>query len=227
MRRSWRVPQRHYGRGVLLAALTVLSVGIAPANAAAQDGPAGWLELDAGPAGEVHRLTPGDHADWAVSVDVPGEVATSLAVTLGSEPQPVGAAAGSASENLADFLSVGLRACDQPWVGSTCGQGERTLLTPVAVNLVEDQWISMMEPGTSWSAGTYVLVSASLAEDAPREIQGSRMNLWVGVHGSGDEGGGGETGLANSGFRLGGAVVLGVLAVGAGFGLARLRGAGT
>ncbi|MFJ5955963.1 hypothetical protein ACIQC5_08380 [Paenarthrobacter sp. NPDC092416] len=242
----------------VFSALAAVAAGIAPA--AADDGPSGWLELDAGPAGEVHRLTPGDSADWAVDVRAPGEPASWLAIMLES------AQAGSAAEasaglvgtsgsviaaapDLVDFLSVEVSACAEPWVGGSCGQGERTLLPLTAMNRAEGLWVSLMDPGSSWSKGTYVLLSATLAQDAPAEVQGSRMHLVARVHGSGDQGDGDgagaglngagagqpgaglngglsdQAGLASTGFRLGAAALLGLLAVGVGFGLARLRGA--
>ncbi|SEJ79807.1 hypothetical protein SAMN04487917_11417 [Arthrobacter sp. yr096] len=236
-RRSW----------FLLAAFAVvLPLGAAPAVAA--DGePSGWLELDAGPAGEVHRLTPGGSADWAVDVTVHGEPASSLEVGLRPEP--------AASEVLRDFLSVELRACSQPWNGGSCPGGQRTLMDPTALASAEGVRVDLLEPGTSSATTAHVLLTATLAVDAPREVQGSRTQIVVGVHGSGDgaggagNGGGGDDGdggagpggnagsgafpgnptgpssglLADTGARLGGFALLGLLAVAAGFGMARLR----
>jgi hypothetical protein len=209
---------------------------LAAAPAHAQDEPSGWLELDAGPAGEVHRLTPGGRADWTVGVHAPGEAAGSLEVwiqpaeTAGSEDESTG---------LRDFLSVQLRSCGQPWEGTSCASGEQTLLEPTDLNLAEDLRIDLMKDGSTWSRGTYVLVTAALAEDAPVEVQGSRTQIVVRVLGSGDAAGDDSSGavtprsdgppssvgLADTGARLGGAAMLGVLAVGTGFALARIRGA--
>ncbi|MCP1412218.1 hypothetical protein [Paenarthrobacter sp. A20] len=208
------------------AVAAVLLLGAAPAVAA--DGEAsGWLELDAGPAGQVHRLTPGGSADWAVDVHVRGEPATSLDVGLQSEP--------ASTEVLRDFLSVELKACSQPWEGSSCAEGQRVLLGRTSLDTAGGVQVDLMEPGSAESTNAYVLLTATLAEDVPREVQGSRTQIVVGVHGSGDDTGGpGFPGnpagpssgiLADTGFRLGGFALLGFGAVAAGFGLARLRGA--
>jgi hypothetical protein len=236
LRRSW----------VRIAAVAaILPLGAAPA-VAAEGEPSGWLELDAGPAGEVHRLTPGGSADWALDVTVHGEPASSLHVGLQPEP--------AASEVLRGFLSVELRACSQPWDGGTCPGGQRTLMDPTALTSAEGVRVDLLEPGTLLATHAHVLLTATLAEDAPREVQGSRTQIVVGVHGSGDSaggpgnGGGGGDGagsggnagsgafpgnstgpssglLADTGARLGGFAFLGFLAVAAGFGMARLRSA--
>lgn len=113
------------------------------------------------------------------------------------------------------------------------------MLEPTDLNLAEGLRIDLMKDGSTWSNGSYVLVSAALAEDVPAEFQGSRTQIVLGVHGSGDAVGdpspgavtarpGGppsSIGLADTGARLGGAAMLGVLAVATGFALARLRGA--
>lgn len=211
--------------GMLLLGLLLL--GAAPANA--EDEPAGWLELDAGPAGEVHRLTPGDTADWAVDVQVRGETASALELKL--EP-------GSDS-GLRDFLSVELRSCEQPWDGGGCAQGQRSLLAPTELKRAEGLRINLMQHGSTTSRGTYVLLTAALAEDVPKEVQGSRTQLAVDVYGSWADAGAdapgavaarpdgppSTVGLADTGARVGGFAVLGALTVAVGFGLARLRGA--
>lgn len=215
-RRSW----------VCLAAFAaVLPLGAAPAAAAEGDA-AGWLELDAGPAGEVHQLTPGGSADWAVDVTVHGEPAGSLEVGLVPE--------SAAPEVLREFLSVELRACSQPWDGSSCPGGQRTLMESTALASAEGVRVDLLEPGTSSAAEAHVLLTAILAEDSPREVQGSRSEIVVGVHGSGEDARGGfpanpagpSSGvLADTGARLGGFALLAVAAVAAGFGLSRLKGA--
>ncbi len=223
-----------------------LLLGTPPAVAA--DGEAsGWLELDAGPAGQVHRLAPGGSADWAVDVHVRGEPATSLEVGLQSEP--------AATEVLRDFLSVELKACSQPWEGSSCAEGQRVLLGRTSLDAAAGLQVDLMEPGSAESTKAHVLLTATLAEDVPREVQGSRTQIVVGVHGAGDDTGGAGAGggngsggagsggnagsggfpgnpagpssgiLADTGFRLGAFALLGAVAVSAGFGLARLRGA--
>jgi hypothetical protein len=217
----------------LVGLLAVSLLGAVPAHA--QDEPSGWLELDAGPAGEVHRLTPGGRADWTVGVHVPGETAGSLEVwiqpaeTAGSEDESTG---------LRDFLSVQLRSCEQPWDGTSCASGEQSLLEPTHLALAEGLRIDLMKHGSTWSSGTYVLVTAALAADVPADVQGSRTQLVVGVHGSGDaagddtsgeatarpDGPSSSVGLADTGARLVGFAMLGVMAVAAGFALARLQG---
>ena len=236
--------------------LGVLMLGAAPAAPAVADtvtadsDPSGWLELDAGPAGQVHRLTPGGSADWAMDVTVRGEPAASLEVELTSEP--------GATDVLRDFLSVELRSCAQPWNGGSCPDGHRVLMHRTSLNSAGGVRVDLMDPGNSEPANAHVLLTATLAEDVPREVQGSRTQIIVGFHGSGDgdgngagagggngAGGGGGAGsggnagsggvpgnpagptsgaLAETGFRLGGFAFLGVVAVAAGFGLARLRG---
>lgn len=220
--------------GALAGLLALFLVAAIPAHA--EEGPSGWLELDAGPAGEVHRLTPGGRADWAVDVQARGEGAGLLEVWI----QPTETAGpDSESRGLRDFLSVQLRSCEQPWNGTTCASGERSLLEPTDLNLAEGLRIDLMKDGSTWSNGSYVLVSAALAEDVPAEFQGSRTQIVLGVHGSGDAAGGpspgavtarpggppSSIGLADTGARLGGVAMLGVLAVAAGFALARWRGA--
>ncbi|YCH06215.1 hypothetical protein ACTAQJ_13925 [Arthrobacter sp. alpha11c] len=220
--------------GALAGLLALFLLAAIPAHA--EEGPSGWLELDAGPAGEVHRLTPGGRADWAVDVQARGEPAGLLEVWI----QPTETAGpDSESRGLRDFLSVQLRSCEQPWNGTMCASGERSLLEPTDLNLAEGLRIDLMKDGSTWSTGSYVLVSAALAEDVPAEFQGSRTRIVLGVHGSGDAAGdpspgavtarpGGppsSIGLADTGARLGGAAMLGVLAVASGFALARLRGA--
>lgn len=207
-------------------------LGAVPAFGA--DGePSGWLELAAGPAGQVHQLTPGGRADWAVDILAPGEAAGTLEVWL--EP------GGSHGAGLREYLSVELHACDQPWVGGTCPGGRRSLLEPTKLDRAEGLRMNLMEPGWADTRGQYVLVTAWLAKDVPQEMRGSRTEIVVGVRGSGDvASAGGASGsgstqpagppsgiLADTGARLGGFALLGFLAVAAGFGLARLRGAGT
>ncbi|MEV7604044.1 hypothetical protein AB0N65_01215 [Paenarthrobacter sp. NPDC089322] len=221
------------GGGLLIASLLLVAaiwLTAGPAHAS-QEEPSGWLELDAGPAGKVHRLTPGGTADWAIGVRVPGEAAGTLEVELqsGTDAPPL----------LQEFLSVQLRACDQPWAGSSCMGNERTLMEPTPLAKADGLAVDLMEPGTAWSPGTNLLVTAALADAVPREVQGSRATIVVGVRGSGDGGASapaagpglppssiasGDNSLADTGARLGGFAVLGVLAVAAGFGLARLRG---
>jgi len=219
--------------GALTGLLALFLLGAVPAHA--EEGPSGWLELDAGPAGEVHRLTPGGTADWVVDVHARGEGAGLLEVWI----QPIETAGPESESRLRNFLSVQLRSCEQPWNGGMCASGERSLLEPTDLNLAEGLRLDLMKDGSSWSNGSYVLVSAALAEDVPAEFQGSRTQIVLGVHGSGDAVGdpgpgavtarpGGppsSIGLADTGARLGGAAMLGVLAVAAGFALARLRGA--
>ncbi|MDR6640399.1 hypothetical protein [Paenarthrobacter nitroguajacolicus] len=230
-------------RSLILVSALAGAFLLGPAAAVADGGPSGWLELDAGPAGEVHRLTPGGSADWEVDVRVLGEPAQSLHLGLQSEA----VAAGS----LRDFLTVGLRSCSQQWVGNTCPGSQRVLMEPAALATAEGVRVDLMEPGSFEAASAHVLVTATLAEDVPGEVQGSRTHIVVGVHGSGDNGGGAGTGgdgaggnagngtfpekpagptsgaLADTGARLGGFAFLALVAVVSGFGLARLRGAGT
>ena len=211
--------------GLLLAsALLGLS---APASASE---PSGWLELNAGPAGSVHRLTPGGSAHWPVDVVVRGEPATALDVELQPEP--------GAPDVLRGFLTVELRACAQPWVLDVCESGPRVLVPRTALNAAEGLRADLMEPGNSLSDRAYVLLTATLAEDVPREVQGTRTRILVGVYGSGDDAGTGPSGdpdrqpggtppgsLADTGARLGGYALLGLLAVAVGVGLSRLRAA--
>ncbi|ASN18780.1 hypothetical protein CGK93_02970 [Arthrobacter sp. YN] len=226
--------------------LGVLMLGAAPAapaaatTLAAGSDPSGWLELDAGPAGQVHRLTPGGSADWAMDVNVRGEPAASLEVGLKSEP--------AAADVLRDFLSVELQSCSEPWSGGSCAGGHRVLMHRTSLSSVGGVRVDLMGPGNSESSNAHVLLTATLAEDVPREVQGSRTQIVVGFHGSGDgdgagagggAGSGGNAGsggfpgnptgpssgaLPDTGFRLGGFALLGFVAVAAGFGLARLRG---
>ncbi|WP_026542320.1 hypothetical protein [Paenarthrobacter nicotinovorans] len=214
--------------GVLLPG--VLMLGAAPAAPAVAPAVAtdGWLELDAGPTGQVHRLTPGGSADWVVDVQVRGEPASSLKV--GMEPGPADV------EALRDFLSVELQGCSEPWTGSSCAQGPRVLMKRTPLNRADGVRVDLMSPGALESTHAHVLVRATLAEDVPPEVRGSRTQIVLGFHGSGDgAGSGGSTGnpaeppsdaLAHTGFRLGGFALLGSVAVMAGFGLARLRGGG-
>ncbi|BCW52184.1 hypothetical protein [Arthrobacter sp. StoSoilB13] len=220
--------------GALTGLLALLLCAAVPANA--QEGPSGWLELDAGPTGEVHRLTPGGTADWAVDVHARGEGAGLLEVWI----QPTETAGpDSESRGLRDYLSVQLRSCEQPWNGAMCASGERSLLEPTGLHLAEGLRIDLMKDGSTWSNGSHILVSAALTEDVPAEFQGGRTQIVLGVLGSGDAAGdsvpgavtagpGGppsSIGLADTGARLGGAAMLGLLAVATGFALARLRGA--
>ncbi|MFK0040260.1 hypothetical protein ACIQTW_10500 [Paenarthrobacter sp. NPDC090517] len=215
-----------------LAGLPALFL-LAAIPAHAQEGPSGWLELDAGPAGEVHRLNPGGRADWAVDVYARGEAAGSLEVWIQPAETP---GPDSESKGLRDFLSVQLRSCELPWEGTSCAHGEENLLGPTGLNLAEGLRIDLMKDGSTWSRGTYVLVSAALSEDVPEEVQGSRTQIVVGVHGSGDAAGDGaatgrpggppsSVGLAGTGARLAGFAALGVFAVAAGFAFVRFRGA--
>ncbi|TVU59302.1 hypothetical protein FQP90_19600 [Paenarthrobacter nitroguajacolicus] len=219
-------------KGVWASGLAgVLLLGAVPAFGA--DGePSGWLELDAGPAGQVHHLTPGGSADWAIGIRAPGEAAGTLEIWL--EP------GANDDAGLRKYLSVELRACDQPWSGGMCPGGHRSLLAPTELNRAEGLRMNLMEPGWAVTRGQYVLVTAWLAKDVPQEMRGSRMKIVVGVRGSGDGASGdGASGsvpaqptgppssiLAETGARLGGFALLGFLAVAAGFGLSRLRGAG-
>ncbi|MFK0006396.1 hypothetical protein ACIQTZ_05025 [Paenarthrobacter sp. NPDC090520] len=80
-------------------------------------------------------------------------------------------------------------------------------------------------PSPVSSTSTYVLVTASLANDAPLEVQGTKTRLVVGVHGAGDDPGGAPPSgfLSDTGAKLAGFALLGALAVGAGFALSGLR----
>lgn len=227
-------------RSVVLLSVLAGACLLGPAPAVADGGPSGWLELDAGPAGQVHRLTPGGSADWEVDVRVRGEPAKSLHLGLQSEPALTG--------SLRDYLTVGLRSCTLQWDGSTCPGAQRVLMEPAALATAEGVRVDLMDPGSLEAASAHVLVTATLAKDAPRDIQGSRTHIVVGVHGSGDDadgagagdGPGGNAGngtlpgeptrppsgvLADTGARLGGFAILALVAVAAGFGLARVRGA--
>lgn len=205
-----------------------------PAAVAAPDEPSGWVELSAGPGSGMHNLGPGDVAHWPVDVSVRGEAATSLEVSLHTEP--------ASSGLLHEFLSVELRACSRPWVHNRCEAGQRVLLERTAFKEAGGLRVDLTEPGASPPAGGYVLLTASLASDVPQEIQGSATHIVVGFHGSGDDPGNGLTddkatgtfpgssppqsaALAETGARLGGFTLLGLLAVVTGFGLARLRAA--
>ncbi|MGF6835017.1 hypothetical protein QF015_003208 [Paenarthrobacter sp. TE4293] len=216
--------RRRVGTAWLLGVVMLGAAPVAPAVAAVGDPPAvaadGWLELDAGPAGEVHQLAPGGSADWPMEVEVHGEPATSLEVGLRPEP--------AATEVLREFLSVELQACSQPWDGHFCAQGQRVVMPRTSLTSAEGMRVDLMDPGSPETTKAHVLLTATLAADVPREVQGSRTRIVVGVHGSGDvpaNPAGPPSGvLADTGFRLGGFAVLGFLAVAAGFGLARLRG---
>ncbi|MFF1829282.1 hypothetical protein [Paenarthrobacter sp. NPDC058040] len=208
-----------------------------PTPGSSRDGqPSGWLELDAGPAAQAHQLTPGGTARWAVDVKVRGEPASALEVWL--EPGAV----ENGEQLLREHLSIELQACAQPWTDGTCAGGLQELLDPTPLADAEGARVQLEDPGPGGSTGTYVLLTAALADDAPREVQGTRTRIILGVHGAGDDPGSSssppnQTGpghageappsgfLANTGAQLGGFALLGVLAVGAGFGLARMRGA--
>ncbi len=222
---------RRSGGPVLGLVFACVLVGLyAPAPASAASEASGWLELDAG--SSVYRLTPGESTHWPVDVHVRGEPATSLEVTLQAEP--------AAADLLGKFLSVELRACSRPWVHGQCPAGQTVLVQRTALSSAEGVRTDLMETGTSVSGGAHVLLTASLADEVPLEVQGSRTQILVGVHGSGDDAGngfgdagtGGPPGqltgppagmLADTGARLGGAALLGLLAVAVGYGLARLR----
>ncbi|MHC6594284.1 hypothetical protein [Arthrobacter sp. C152] len=224
------------GAAVLGLALACGPLCIGSPAHAASDGPAGWLELNAGADGAAYRLTPGGSVHWPVDVLVRGGRATSLEVALEEGP--------ASTELLRSFLAVELRACSEPWVQDVCGAGERVLLDRTALDSSGGVRADLMEPGTAVSDGGYVLLTASLAGDAPREIQGTSTQIVLGFHGAGDDPGSGVSDdagteppahssgpasdrLASTGARLGAFTLLGLLAVAAGFGLARLRAAGT
>ena len=183
----------------------------------------------------MHSLTPGASVHWPVDVRVPGEPATVLEVALQVDP--------GASDLLKRFLSVELRACTQPWVQGQCAAGETVLMQRTALGSADGVRGNLMEPGVAVADGAHVLLTASLAEDVPREVQGSGTQIALLVQGSGDDAGHGFAGdagsggipgqpagppsgsLADTGARLGGFALLGLLAVAAGLGLARLRAA--
>ncbi|MCU1567194.1 MAG: hypothetical protein JWQ56_2131 [Pseudarthrobacter sp.] len=228
------LPSRARQMGLVLAC--GLAAFGAPAFAAPAE-PSGWLEVTAGPGTAMQSLTPGGTAMWPVDVHVPGEPATELEVTLETEP--------AASDLLRKFLSVELRACSQPWVQGQCGSGERLLMKRTSLSAADGLQASLLEPGSSLSGGACVLLSASLAEDVPVEVQGNATQIAVLVRGSGDDAGTGPAevagagsipgqfagppsgSLADTGAKLGGFAVLGLLAVAVGFGVARLRTAST
>lgn len=197
-------PSRRPVLGLVLAG-TLAGLG-PPANAASEE-PTGWVELTAGPGTAMHNPTAGGSAMWPVDVHVRGEPGTELELVL--EPEP------AASD----------------------------LLRKSPLNAADGLQVSLLEPGSSVSDGAFVLLTAFLAQEVPSEVQGSRTQIAVRVHGSGDDAGtrladdagaGSLPGqpaappsasLANTGARLGGFAVLGLLAVAVGFGLARLRAA--
>lgn len=158
--------------------------------------PSGWLELDAGPAGQAYQLTPGGRAEWAVDVHVRGEPASALEVWL--EPGPV----APEDQVLRDHLSVELQACSQPWVDGACAVGHQSLLGSTPLADAEGERVELLEPGSGDSTGMYVLLTAALAGDAPPEVQGTRTHIVLGFHGAGDDlggaGSGGDDGSSNS-----------------------------
>lgn len=208
-------------------------IGLAAPASAASEEPAGWLELTAGPGTAMQSLTPGGSAQWPLNVHVWGEPATKLEVALKTERE--------ASDLLRNYLSVELRACSQPWAQGQCGPGERLLMPRTPLRAAEGLQASLLGPGSSETSGAYLLLTASLAEDVPVEVQGRATQIAVQVRGSGDDAGTGlaedaGTGsapgqsagppsgsLADTGARLGGFALLGLLAVAVGFGVARLR----
>ena len=224
---------RRRSRGPVLAVILACGMGglAAPASAASAE-PSGWLEVTAGPGSAMHSLTPGGSAQWPVDVHVRGEPATILELTLQTQP--------GASSLLKRFLSVELQACSRPWVQGRCGAGQRVLLERTALAGTGSTRVDLTEPGLSAGAA-YVLLTATLADDVPREVQGSATQIVLLVQGSGDDAGNGFPGsagtggppgqqagpppgsLADTGARLGGFALLGLLAVAVGFGLARLR----
>lgn len=216
--------------------LAGVSSGVVSPASAAETNPSGWLELNAGPDSAMQRLTPGESVHWPVDVHVRGEVATSLESAL---------LPAAAPDLLRGFLSVELRTCSEQWVQDRCGPGQRVLMQRTPLTAAEGLQASLKEPGSSVSSGSYVLLTATLAENAPPEVQGRSTQILVRVDGSGDDPGTGvpdEPGidgppglpagpqpawLADTGARLGGFALLGLLAVALGFGLARLRATGS
>lgn len=203
----------------LLALLVWLPASVQAAPAREQ--PSGWLELDAGPAGKVHRLAPDGTAEWSVTVLVPGEPATALEFWV----EPATVAPGE--RLLRDHLSVELQACRQPWVDGACASGKEQLLEPTALAEAEGERVQLDAPGAAGSTGTHLLLKAALLGELPPEAAGTRTQIVLGVHGSGDDPGNPGSGsghLPDTGARLGGFALLGVCAVAAGFALARMRG---
>ena len=168
-----------------------------------------------------------------MDVRVAGEPATTLDVALEVDP--------GASDLLKRFLSVELRTCPQQWIQGRCAAGETMLLQRTSLNRADGVRVDLTEHGVSVAGGAHVLLTAILADNVPREVQGSGTQLTLRVHGSWEDAGDGSTGpagsgaspgqpagppsgsLADTGARLGGFACLGVLAVAVGFGLARLR----
>ncbi|VXB77839.1 conserved exported hypothetical protein [Arthrobacter sp. 9AX] len=221
-------------RGPVLGLILTFGLsGFGVPAVAASEVPSGWLEVTAGPGNAMHNLAPGGSAQWPVDVQVPGERATILQVALHS--------GSAASGSLRNFLSVEVRACSEPWVQGQCGVGERLLLGRTPLSAAEGLQASLLEPGSADADSAHVVLTVFLADDVPAEVQGSSTQITVGVHGSGDDAGTGLTdgagpgslpgkpagppsnSLADTGARLGGFALLGLLAVAVGFGLARLR----
>ncbi|WP_347109421.1 hypothetical protein AAHB33_02190 [Paenarthrobacter sp. S56] len=142
---------------------------------------------------------------------------------------------------LRDHLTVELEACRQPWVDGLCAGGAEHVLGPTALAEAEGERVQLEVPGPGGSTGTHVLLTVALAGDLPQEAEGTRTRIVLGVHGTGDDQGRagnheGRTGddqggngsspglLPDTGARLGGFALLGVLAVAVGFALARMRG---
>lgn len=209
LRRAW----------VTAALLTFGTLALAPPGNA-QELPSGWLELDAGPVGQIHQLEPGGSADWAVDVRIEGEPATALKVELQ-------AAASNSIDVLRNYVTVELRACTQPWADRFCAEEMQVLMPATPLNSASGAQIDLLKSGHIVSDGAYVLLTATLAQDLPQEAQLSQTRIVLGVHGSADETAPApsapKNGLAHTGIQLGSYAILGFLTIAVGFLLTRSR----
>lgn len=187
------------------------------------------LILDAGPV-EGNMLSPGSTATWNLGVTTRAVTLSELTLLLRAE----GALASASEPTDPAAATVQVQSCDTFWINGICPGGGVTVIprTPLGGLYGEAGRADLVEAGIrpgEVSKGSRLLVSVHLPSAAPNSVQGFTADLvarvdaageaWVTGAGvpddmAGSTGGRGD--LAQTGFRLGGFLLLGLGAVAAG-----------
>lgn len=220
---------------IVAAPLLVLQLlGSPPAVAADHSGPRDTPELilDSGPVqGKV--LSPGSTATWQLGVTTRAVTLSELTLLLRAE----GALAAASEPSDPAAATVQVQSCTTSWSAGSCPAGILTLIprTPLG-GLSETGRVDMPVAGSATGPGnsevpqgSQLLVTVQLASSAPNSLQGLSAEVVARVDAAGEPwvtdgslpvgtpGDAGSQGnLADTGFRLGGFLLLGMGAVATG-----------
>ena len=214
MKRRYALPG--YAVGIALVAFGGLSVAQGAAAVDTIDnGEPGMLWLESSPLPEwTEAMEPGDVAHWPVttmlSVDATGDLSLEL--------EHSGALASDA-----DGLRLRLERCDEPWEGETCAPGAELIEDGALAGIPSNSLYDLGQiPGGD--RGPYFLLTLSLPEVMPVELQGQQADLALGFTAFGDTASITVPGsLPNTGVNVSGGIAVAAGLVIAGLVFARQR----